>query len=107
MNFGCALISYGLQELEDVEERLKAEQEDAQASLDERQYKSSSESPADTEAMKSVMLEKLESKKNDLVRFLFFFFTFHGYGVLYFCISECGVRYFYSLRVQWKRRFRS
>ncbi|CAF1697547.1 unnamed protein product [Brassica oleracea var. botrytis] len=55
-----------LKELEDVEERLKAEQEDAQASLDERQYKSSSESPADTEAMKSVMLEKLESKKNDL-----------------------------------------
>ena len=89
---------------------MKAEQEDAQASLDERYYKSSSESrvpPADTEAVKSVMLEKLESKKNDLVRFLFFFFTFHGYGVLYFCISECGVRYFYSLRVQWKRRFRS
>nr|VDC86455.1 unnamed protein product [Brassica oleracea] len=55
-----------LKELEDVEERLKAEQEDAQASLDERQYKSSSESPADTEAMKSVMLEKLESKNNDL-----------------------------------------
>ncbi|KAF2610872.1 hypothetical protein F2Q70_00007483 [Brassica cretica] len=56
-----------LKELEDVQERLKAEQEDAQASLDERQYKSSSDSPADTEAMKSVMLEKLESKKNDLV----------------------------------------
>ncbi|KAL0672897.1 hypothetical protein Bca4012_000878 [Brassica carinata] len=58
-----------LKELEDVEESLKAEQEDAQASLDERYYKSSSESrvpPADTEAVKSVMLEKLESKKNDL-----------------------------------------
>lgn len=56
---------------------MKAEQEDAQASLDERYYKSSSESrvpPADdTEAVKSVMLEKLESKKNDLVSFLFTF----------------------------------
>ncbi|KAG2333835.1 hypothetical protein Bca52824_005015 [Brassica carinata] len=58
-----------LKELEDVEERLKTEKEDAQASLDERHYKISSESrvlPADTEAVKSVMLEKLESKKNDL-----------------------------------------
>ncbi|CAH8364674.1 unnamed protein product [Eruca vesicaria subsp. sativa] len=58
-----------LKELEDVEESLKAEQEDAQASLDERYCKSSSESRvlhADTEAVKSVMLEKLESKKNDL-----------------------------------------
>ncbi|KAH0888314.1 hypothetical protein HID58_050743 [Brassica napus] len=58
-----------LKELEDVEKSLTAEQEDAQASLDERYYKSSSESrvpPADTEAVKSVMLEKLESKKNDL-----------------------------------------
>ena len=94
MNFGCALISYGLQELEDVEERLKAEQEDAQASLDEREYKSSSESPADTEAMKSVMLEKLESKKNDLVRFLLFLFIFHGYRILYSWVSECGVSCF-------------
>lgn len=70
-----------LQELEDVEENLKTEQEDAQASLDARQSKISGESVtqpdgnrkdgADTEAMKSVMLEKLESKKNDLVGFHF------------------------------------
>ncbi|KAF2574529.1 hypothetical protein F2Q70_00006059 [Brassica cretica] len=57
----------------DVEEILKAEQE---ASLDERHSKGSGESfiqpdgngidGADTEAMKSVMLQKLESKNNDL-----------------------------------------
>lgn len=68
-----------------MEESLKTEQEDAQASLDARLSKSSAESViqpdgnekdgADTEAMKSVMLEKLESKKNDLVSF---HFTFHG-----------------------------
>ena len=76
---------------------MKAEQEDAQASLDERYYKSSSESrvpPADTEAVKSVMLEKLESKKNDLVRFLLFLFIFHGYRILYSWVSECGVSCF-------------
>ncbi|KAL1205860.1 hypothetical protein V5N11_017943 [Cardamine amara subsp. amara] len=65
-----------LKELEDAEKSFKTEQEDAQASLDARQPKSSAESViqpdgnekdgADTEAMKSVMLEKLESKKNDL-----------------------------------------
>lgn len=78
-----------LQELEDVEESLKTEQEDAQASLDARQPSSSVESViqpdgnerdrADTEAMKSVMLEKLESKKNDLVSL---HFTFHEYGII-------------------------
>ncbi|RID42006.1 hypothetical protein BRARA_J01924 [Brassica rapa] len=62
-----------LKELEDVEESLKAEQE---ASLDEKHSKGSGESViqsdgngidgAGTEAMKSVMLQKLESKKNDL-----------------------------------------
>ncbi|VVB14666.1 unnamed protein product [Arabis nemorensis] len=65
-----------LKELEDVEENLKTEQEDAQASLDARQSKISGESitqldgngkdGGDTEAMKSVMLEKLESKKKEL-----------------------------------------
>ncbi|XP_010492442.1 PREDICTED: uncharacterized protein LOC104769836 [Camelina sativa] len=65
-----------LKELEDVEENLKTEQEDAQASLEASQSKSSGESvvqrdgngrdEVDTEAMKSFMLEKLESKKNDL-----------------------------------------
>ncbi|CAA7018144.1 unnamed protein product [Microthlaspi erraticum] len=65
-----------LKELEDVEESLKTEQEGAKASLDPRQSNSSVESViqpdaneqdrADTEAMKSAMLEKLESKKNDL-----------------------------------------
>lgn len=72
-----------------MEENLKTEQEDAQASLDARQSRISSETViqpdgngkdgADTEAMKSFMLEKLESKKNDLVSF---HFTFHGYGIL-------------------------
>ncbi|CAN7068010.1 unnamed protein product [Brassica rapa subsp. trilocularis] len=61
------------QELEDVEVSLKAEKE---ASLDEKHSKGSGESViqsdgngidgAGTEAMKSVMLQKLESKKNDL-----------------------------------------
>lgn len=72
----CFDIIWFFQELGDVEERLKAEQEDEQVSVDERYCKSASESrvqAADTEAVKSVMLEKLESKKNDLVRFLFFF----------------------------------
>ncbi|KFK25819.1 hypothetical protein AALP_AA8G165500 [Arabis alpina] len=63
-----------LKELEDVEENLKTEQEDAQASLDSRQSKNESvtqldgsgKDGGDTEAMKSVMLEKLESKKKDL-----------------------------------------
>ena len=70
----------GLQELEDVEVSLKAEKE---ASLDEKHSKGSGESViqsdgngidgAGTEAMKSVMLQKLESKKNDLVSFHFYF----------------------------------
>ncbi|KAG2300395.1 hypothetical protein Bca52824_036867 [Brassica carinata] len=57
----------------DGEESLKTEQE---ASLDERHSKGSGETAiqpdgngkdgADTEAMKFVMLQKLESKKNDL-----------------------------------------
>ncbi|CAD5331809.1 unnamed protein product [Arabidopsis thaliana] len=65
-----------LKELEAAEENLKTEQDNAQASLDARQSKSSSETViqpdgngkdgADTEAMKSFMLEKLESKKNDM-----------------------------------------
>jgi hypothetical protein len=86
--FGFCLILDGLQELEAVEENLKTEQDNAQASLDARQSKSSSETViqpdgngkdgADTEAMKSFMLEKLESKKNDMVSF---HFTFHGYGL--------------------------
>lgn len=87
--WGLPNISYGLQELEDVEENLKTEQEDAQASLDAKQSKISGESVtqldgngkdgADTEAMKSVMLEKLESKKKDLVSFRC---TFRRYGIL-------------------------
>ncbi|ESQ41567.1 hypothetical protein EUTSA_v10015850mg [Eutrema salsugineum] len=65
-----------LKELEDVVESLINEQEDAQASLDATHSKSSGESVvqpdgngndrADTEATKALMLEKLESKKNDL-----------------------------------------
>ncbi|CAN8256162.1 unnamed protein product [Cochlearia groenlandica] len=66
-----------LEELEDIEENLKAEEEDAQASLDVKESKSSDETVIrpddgnrkdgeDTEAMKSLMLEKLESKKNHL-----------------------------------------
>lgn len=80
----------GLQELEDVEEILKAEQE---ASLDERHSKGSGESfiqpdgngidGADTEAMKSVMLQKLESKNNDLVSFCFYFSFAWGSLIMY------------------------
>lgn len=103
--FGLCLISYGLQELEDVEENLKTEQEDAQASQDARESKSSGESVfqpdgngkdgADTEAMKSVMLEKLEGKKNDLVSFQFTFMgiEFSNPG----CISNGNVSYIFLL----------
>lgn len=52
-----------LQELKDVEEILKREQEDAQASLNKRHSKSSGE---------TVMLQKVESKKNKLVSFHFY-----------------------------------
>lgn len=65
----------GLQELEDVEEILKAEQE---ASLDERHSKGSGESfiqPDGNGIDGAVMLQKLESKKNVMV-------SFHLHGVL-------------------------
>lgn len=105
--FGLCLISYSLQELEDVEEHLKTEQEDAQASQDARQSKIYGETVfqpdgngkdgADTEAMKSVTLE-LESKKNDLVSFHFTFIWLMG---IEFsnpgCISNGSVSYIFLL----------